>query len=236
MRKLKLASGIILVFLVGGLTGSLATGMYLKHRYESLAVHGPQHPSRMNHLMRRLSDKLDLKAAQRRAFSEILEDYERQVFSVRREYLPEIREITEQSIERMKAELNRDQRDQLERLHRQLRKRHARAFIRSVELRPGPTPPVSALRERLNLSQSQVEKLREILGDEKETIRGIIDRYKEQDTPDIHALKRDLRKVQEHTEARVAEILDGNQLNAYHGLVDERLRMHQGKRRHGVRD
>jgi hypothetical protein len=65
-------------------------------------------------------------------------------------YLPEIKEISDQSLELMKAELNPEQREKLEVLHVKLQERRAKALIRRDRRENnGPPPhPLNPRRER----------------------------------------------------------------------------------------
>ena len=65
MNKLKLIAGVILIFLVGALAGSLGTGLYLSHGIKGFGkeVSGPHRKEAL--VMERLSSKLDLSKSQR---------------------------------------------------------------------------------------------------------------------------------------------------------------------------
>ena len=115
MNKLKLIVGVILVILVGALAGSLVTGIYYRHRIEQIASSGASH-HRRKAVIKRLSNRLDLTEEQRIEIGKIVKESQRRIFSILRDYLPEIREINDQSFALMKEKLNPEQKVKLVKL------------------------------------------------------------------------------------------------------------------------
>ena len=222
MHKLKLALGLILVFLVGALAGSLGTGMYIGHRIEKFAASGPRHPARTASLMKRLSNELDLTDAQRAEVEKIVEEYQEKIFAVRRKYLPDIEEITDESFALMKAKLNPYQKEKLEELHEKLKDRHARAFIRSIQTEETSDQVLSEMKERLNLAAEQEIKVRPIIERSVRERRTILEKCKEQDHPDIFSVRREMRELEKSVEKRLAEILTKEQMEEYRRIQEER--------------
>lgn len=222
MHKLKLALGLILVFLVGALAGSLGTGMYIGHRIEKFAASGPRHHARTASLIKRLSNELDLTDAQRAEVEKIVEEYQEKIFAVRRKYLPDIKEITDESFALMKARLNPHQKEKLEELHEKLKDRHARAFIRSIQTEETSDQVLSEMKERLNLAAEQEIKVRPIIERSVRERRTILDKCKEQDHPDIFSVRREMREFEKSVEKRLAEILTKEQMEEYRRIQEER--------------
>ena len=122
MNKLKLAAGVILVFLAGSLAGSVGTGIYFKHRIERFSSGGFGHPGRRALLIKKLSDELDLTDTQRIEVEQIVEQSQKRIFAVRRQYMPEIKEITDQSLTLIRDKLNNEQKRELDKLHEKLKR------------------------------------------------------------------------------------------------------------------
>ena len=106
MNKIKLASGVILVFIVGVLAGSLGTGIYFKHRIGQFTAGGPTLPARAQILLDRFSNKLDLTDSQRADIEKIIKESQEKILALGRKTFPEIQEINEKSFALIKEELN----------------------------------------------------------------------------------------------------------------------------------
>jgi hypothetical protein len=115
MNKWKLISGIALVFILGALVGSIATGFYFKHRYPRLG----DHRAGKAFIMERLSKELNLTQDQKINIGKIIEQMEEK----RREYFLRNWTEIEKSIDQMKKELNNDQQKKLDALRENFEKR-----------------------------------------------------------------------------------------------------------------
>ncbi|MBN2282673.1 MAG: hypothetical protein JXO48_02170 [Deltaproteobacteria bacterium] len=131
MNKLKIIVGILLIFILGTLAGSLGTQVYMKHRIESFGKLG--HRGRTDMLMQRLSSKLELTETQRKEVRQILEESQRKIQAIDSEFRPRIEEIMDAANDRIKEKLNDRQKRQLDRFNERFRKHRMR--------RPPPPPP-----------------------------------------------------------------------------------------------
>ena len=116
----KLVSGLLLVFVLGILAGSLGTGFYLKHRLVPL-IKEPR--ARKSFIMKRLSKKLSLTPEQQTKIEPIIS----QMIQNRREFYrkarPEIKTIMDQGFIKIKAELSEDQKEKLDELRENFKKK-----------------------------------------------------------------------------------------------------------------
>jgi len=116
----KLISGLLLVFALGILTGSLGTGLYLKHRLAPL-IKEPR--TRKTFIMKKLSKELHLTSDQKTKIEPIVD----QMIEKRREYYlknrPEIKKIMAQGFAQIREELNEEQRKKLDALREKFYKR-----------------------------------------------------------------------------------------------------------------
>jgi hypothetical protein len=233
MNKLKLIVGVILVILVGALAGSLVTGIYYKHRLERFASDRASHHLRKV-VMKRLTNKLDLTKEQRTEITKVVKESQRRIFSILRDYLPEIREINDQSFALMKEKLNPEQKVKLVKLHEKLKDRHAKAFIQSIQIEESSDQVLSKMKEQLNLTEEQVIIAQPIIEESIKERRTIIQKYKANDRPDFYSLKREIRELQESVEKRLTQILTAKQMQKYLDIQkEERRKMRSEKRRHG---
>ncbi|MDH3851197.1 MAG: hypothetical protein OEV09_09070 [Deltaproteobacteria bacterium] len=111
MKRWKLISGLLLVFVLGILAGSFGTRIYLKDRFEHLRK-DPK--ARQAFIMRKLSKELELTPDQKIKVEKIVE----QMGAKRREFFlknrPEIKKIMDEGFAQIKKELNNDQQKKLD--------------------------------------------------------------------------------------------------------------------------
>lgn len=119
MNRLKLYAGIILVFILGALTGSLGTGIYFKHRIEKFGPPGPS--ARKAFLMKKFSGELNLTEAQQVEIKKILDQLDTKIYDIMRKNRPEIEKIMDDSIVLMKDKLNNEQKQKLDELHKKMK-------------------------------------------------------------------------------------------------------------------
>ncbi len=125
----KLILGLLLVFVLGILAGSVGTEFYLKHRLAPL-IKEPR--ARKTFIMKKLSTELNLTLDQKTKIEPIVE----QMIEKRREYYlknrPEIKTIMDQGFAQIREELNEDQQKKLdglrEKFHRRREERDPKGF------------------------------------------------------------------------------------------------------------
>jgi hypothetical protein len=235
MHKGKLIAGVILVFAVGVLAGSLGTRTYVTHRLRAFGPGGPPPHQRKALVTERLARELNLTESQRADIGKIVEESEAKMLAVRRKYLPEIKQITDTGLALMREKLTPDQRVKLEALHRKLEDRHARAFIRSIETGESAEQVLSALKQRLILTDDQLTGVVTIIEDDIAERRRIVEKYESQEHPDPSLLRDEVRALDRSIEKRLSEILTREQMETYRSLQDEKRRELRWKtRRHGM--
>ena len=116
----KLISGLLLVFVLGILAGSLGTEFYLKHRLAPL-MKDPR--AKKAFIMNKLSKELNLSSDQQSKIEPIVE----QMLEKRREYYlknrPQVKTIFDQGFAQISEELNEDQKKRLDGLREKFRRR-----------------------------------------------------------------------------------------------------------------
>ena len=215
MNKTKLSIGVFLVFLVGVLAGSLGMGMYLKHQMKRFEPGGHPPPVRHGFIMKRLSRELDLTDAQRVEIEKIVKDSEAKFFAIRNQFMPEIEEIADQSFAAIKEKLNADQQIKLERIQEKIRNRHAKAFINSITADNKPEQTISRLKKHLNLTKEQITAIQPIIEKDHETLKNIVEKYREQHHPKTRFLLREIRELREYTDKQLGNLFTESQMKKY---------------------
>ncbi|MDD2389989.1 MAG: hypothetical protein PHP23_09695 [Desulfobacterales bacterium] len=122
MKKWKFITGIVLIFFLGALIGSLGTGLFLKYQFSG---HRKPETAKMT-VMKRLVRQLDLTADQKPRIEAIVDQIQTQTRDHFRKTREEMKGIIAQGIARIKKELNPDQQKKLDELHERFKRRHKR--------------------------------------------------------------------------------------------------------------
>jgi hypothetical protein len=122
MRHLKPIAGILLVFILGALTGALTARFY--SAFESGRPHHRRSlEERVEFIMKRLTDDLDLSANQQKDIRPIVAKTEEKIQSIRAEYGPKLRALHDASIEEIKTRLTSGQQTELDRIQTEWKRR-----------------------------------------------------------------------------------------------------------------
>jgi len=116
MNKIKLASGVLLVFLVGALAGSLGTGYYYKNRVKKFEAGGPPIQERIQIITGRFSNELDLTNEQRTEFEKIIKESQEKKIALVDKFQPEIKQINDDTFTSIKNKLTDEQKTKLDTL------------------------------------------------------------------------------------------------------------------------
>jgi uncharacterized membrane protein len=133
MKKWKLAMGVILVFILGGLAGSVGTQVYFKHWSERFWK-DPR--ARREAFLHRLTRELGLTETQQKEFRAIIEEVDKKVEEFRQENRAEIRKVLDEGFNQMKEKLNPEQQQKLDELKARHEKRHRDRWRKSVPMEP----------------------------------------------------------------------------------------------------
>jgi hypothetical protein len=228
MNKTKLAVGVIFVFLVGVLVGSLGMGMYLKQKFKRFEPGGPPPHKRHDLILKRLSRDLDLTQTQRVEIKKILEESEKKISAIRDQFMPKIEEISDQSFAAMKEKLNADQQKKLEQIKEKLDRRFAKAIIHSFTADNNPEQTLSKLEKHLHLTKEQITAIRPIIKEDHERLVEKVEKFREQHHPKIRFLLREVRELRQSTEKQLTNILTEAQMEKYREIQrKKRFEMHR---------
>jgi Spy/CpxP family protein refolding chaperone len=223
MNKLKVIVSILLVFTLGMLAGSLGDKLYFKHRFERFAKSG--RPPLMHILMSKMVRELDLAEAQKTDIEKIVRQAEEKIVSFREKYRPEFEKIMDDTIAQIKEKLSDEQKKKLDKLHEELKMRGR------MGPRGTPHPPMmggmpdqlfATMKERLNLSKEQEEKIHPIMDASREKRRTILKKHGEQERENMGILKNDMQALNKDTEKQLSSVLTEEQLKEYQKIQEER--------------
>ena len=223
MDKLKVAIIILLVFAVGALAGSLGNQLYFKHRFERFAKGGP--PPLMHILMRKIVQDLDLTGAQKTDIEKIVRQSEEKVVSFREKYRPEFEKIMDDTITQIKEKLTDEQKKKLDKLHEELKMRGRmgpRGMHHQAMMGGEPDQLFATMKERLNLTKEQEEKIRPIMDASMEKKRTILKKHGEQERENMRILENDMQALDKDRGKQLGSVLTETQLKEYQKIQGER--------------
>lgn len=121
MKQWKLIAGVAIVFALGILAGSLGTGLLFKYRVIRPARMEPSEKKAM--ILKKYSKALSLSPDQITGFKAIIDDMDTNRRDMFKKVRPEMRKMRQQGEMKMKALLTPEQKDKLDQLHQEFRKR-----------------------------------------------------------------------------------------------------------------
>jgi hypothetical protein len=115
----KLISGLLLVFVLGILVGSVGTGFYLKHRLDPI-IKKPR--AGKVFIMKKLSRELSLTPDQQTKIEPIVNQMIEKRIEYYRKTRPEIKTIMDQGFAKIKKQLDDNQKEKLDELREKFKK------------------------------------------------------------------------------------------------------------------
>ena len=243
MNKFKLLIGILLVFVLGALAGSFGMGMFIQHRFEKFVFDGlgpgrPHHPPMMRFVMRKLDRELELTNDQRHKIEEMMIQTFEEVHSIMRERHPEMEELVQANLERIKGILNPEQKEKMEslKLFEKMKERfHRKRSFRSDSEGTKSGAIFADLKDCLQLNEPQEKEIQPIIEDSIEMHRKIVDAYRRQDRSKRHSMKKEIDELQEATKEKLEKILTEDQMRQFLEIQElQRMPMHGGMRHPGA--
>ena len=226
MNKLKVAVIILLVFAVGALAGSLGNKLYFKHKFERFAKGGP--PPLMHILMRKMVHNLELTEIQKTDIEKILRQADEKILNFREKYHPEFEKIIDAAITQIKGKLNDEQKKELDQIHEKLKARGRmcrRGMHHRATMGREPDQLFAAMKERLNLTKVQEEKIRPIIDAGMEKKQATLKKHGEE-------IREDMRAVDSDTEKQLGSVLTEEQLKEYQKIQGEHCEGMRGEMHH----
>jgi periplasmic protein CpxP/Spy len=121
MKNIKAIIGILLVFLLGAVSGAAVTHMIDRARHEAFIKGGPE--AREESIVNRLTRKLDLDRQQQEQVRIIIHENHAAIQELRKQTRPQIESLLEQGQKRINAILRPEQQEKFQRIIEE-RKKH----------------------------------------------------------------------------------------------------------------
>lgn len=126
MNKTKLTAGIVIIFLLGCLTGGLAAKYFYQREYHGPRRHLPV-SKRVDFIMKRLGENLELRSEQAERIRPIVEKGEREIAVLMKGVEPRMKKVHDWAFQAMRKELDPGQRRKLDELVKKLKRFHRQA-------------------------------------------------------------------------------------------------------------
>jgi Spy/CpxP family protein refolding chaperone len=120
MKKWKLLAGVLLVFVLGVLIGSLGTGFYHQYLFDRFRKDPAE---RKAFFLEKFSERLDLTENQQKAFKTIIDQVDQERRAQILKNRSEFKKIMDESYAQMKKVLNPDQQNTFDELIKEFRER-----------------------------------------------------------------------------------------------------------------
>lgn len=115
MKKWKLWTGLIIIFLAGICIGAVGTGIFVRHTIFSLIQGG--RPAVAKLVTKRLASRLDLSESQQAEVFKTVRKTQLRLLELRRRHQPETEEIISSGIAQIKTELSQKQQEKMDELY-----------------------------------------------------------------------------------------------------------------------
>ncbi len=121
MSRVRLWTGLTLLFCAGALMGAVGTSLYYQYEDEHRWDRGPA--GRQERIMKRLTQELALSSAQQAELEPIVARAHLEMLQLRVQHQPDVDRILAVGMEELKAKLSSEQQSKLDGLHAQLQRR-----------------------------------------------------------------------------------------------------------------
>ena len=222
MIRLKLWLGLILVFILGALAGSVGTSFYYEDRTERLTRYS--YSARSHLLLKRLSKELDLTEAQKKEIGIIVDQYYTELSRIKQSVRPDIKKLRDESFVAIKERLTEEQKKEFDELCKRLERWTPKQRLQERLTRKTPEQMISLMKTRLRLTDEQEAKIRPIILESFKEQEKILDKSRGQDRSGIRALRGELRQHQISVEEKLSKTLTAEQLVGYRKLQEEQRR------------
>lgn len=121
MKKTKIIVGIMLLFFSGVITGFMGHRLHMKHMMDRFHKGNPK--ERVDFIVRKLSQELDLEQTQKEKVKQILTRADLKITKLTDSFHPRITEVMEESMALIKKELNENQLKKFEKIHKEMKEK-----------------------------------------------------------------------------------------------------------------
>ncbi len=227
INKLKIIAGILAIFFLGAAVGGLGTHIYMKRRIENFFQKGPSDRF-IGRVMKHMLDELDLTPEQRVSVENISKEMQADLVEFRRTHQPELEEIVESGLTRIKAVLTPEQQKKMAAIHERIKQKRTRFDpppdrplpdgFSPPEHPPSPPDPMHMLREmqeNLGLTPEQTARIQPLFAEMAQREKSMRMRYKNSNPQDFQAMDNYRKQMEREMEKRLEVILTPEQMAEY---------------------
>ena len=222
MNRFKLITGVILVFLVGLLSGAMISGFYYKERINDFAAGGPPEGERIRMLLDRFSHDLELSEPQKSQIEKILHDVQDKIFQLSRKTFPQIEELNDKGLEQIKALLNDEQRERFNSFQNKMKEVHDRFAVRLDFPERLPTDNIDEMKKLLGLTPEQVSEIQKIVDEGFRKRERIMEKNRGNDPPDFSKIRHEMMETEDTQRKSIENVLTPDQQEIYKKYLEEK--------------
>ena len=227
MKKWRITVGILLVFALGTAAGAYGSRMMFKKHINSV-LHAKGPPG--SWAMQRMFGRLELSEAQRKSIDAILVESNKKWEVIQQEFEPEVKALFEKVIEDTKKELTPRQREEIEQMSANIRRRlppQSSSWRKTAE-----TPPFSQstgpkhwgvtgteIVDRLQMDKEKSAEVQEIIQADVNNRDELMMQFRGAMEPLESKLRKDLATAQTETEKKLESKLTADQMHLYRQLM-----------------
>ncbi len=224
MNKIKLVIGVILVFAVGILAGSICTGFYFKGELKQFIADAPPMDMRIRRVLDDFSKDLDLSETQKIQIEKILHDAQEKILELRRNTFPQMEELNEKTLDLIRGKLDEKQRGKFNAFYNKMKRFNDRFAVR-LDFPGRPfSHELDEMKSRLNLKPEQASEIEKIMKESFNSRENIMKETREKEPPDFSIIRNKMMEIDALENKRIEEILTKEQIESYNKLKEEKGR------------
>lgn len=223
MNRWKVVAGILLIFILGALSGAAVTNTFFKHRIKRFM--DPKGPPPPILILQRQMDRLTLSQDQQDRIDALFDEMHREFTDLWKKSQPIFKQLFDRYLLRIREVLTPVQQEKLDRSVERIEKRMERMKPLPPPEKRGALFDAPRLQKEFGLTVDQAERSAAIIKDLKKKGDAVHRRFDEEMLLLQDRMEAELKQIWSQGEARLSDILSKQQM--------ERLRIENGPR-HGV--
>ena len=209
MNKWKAIAGILLIFILGGLVGSLGTGMVVKQRIKRFA--DPKRPPPPIHVLQRQLRRMSLSADQEAKITLILERMQAGFLALLEKSRPEFDRLFDSHVQEIREKLDAGQQKELDATVQKI-KAHLKRMHSPGSMKKDSEPLLSALKTELDLTPEQEKSSQAIIQAMQKKMETIRERFGRQKDRLKEQFADDMDKEYQSAESALSKVLTAGQM------------------------
>ncbi|MCB2148652.1 MAG: hypothetical protein KQI81_19390 [Deltaproteobacteria bacterium] len=210
MNKWKAIAGILLIFILGGLVGSLGTGMVVKQRIKRFA--DPKRPPPPIYFLQRQLRQMSLSADQEGKITPILDRMHAGFLALLEKSRPEFDRLFDSHVQEIREQLDASQQEQLDATVQKI-KAHLERLHSPGSMQKDGESLLSALKTELDLTPDQAKTSQAIIQDMHKRMETIRERFGREKGLLRERFADDMEKEYQNAEKALSKVLTAGQMD-----------------------